>query len=225
MSFLVKEMPLNERPRERLLKYGVKSLANHELLAIILRTGSNKLSVIDLSKELLFQYQSLDKLNEATVEELKAIKGIGNAKAIEVLAAIELGKRINVPNVPTVSISSPFQSYLYLKDSMQHESQENLVCVFLNNQSEVIANKVITIGTLNHTIFNPRDILRWALKLSAAGLIIAHNHPSGNPEPSNQDLNVTKKIIQAAKLVDIIIIDHIIIGKNRYFSFLENKKL
>lgn len=225
MSFLVKEMPINERPRERLLKYGVKSLANYELLAIILRTGSLKVSVIDVAKELLFSYPSIDKLNEATVEELKNIKGIGEAKAIEILAAIELGKRINVPVESKVSINSPYQSYLFLKDSMQHESQENLVCVYLNNQSEVIDSKTVTIGTINHTIFNPRDILKWALKLSATGIIIAHNHPSGNPEPSNEDIIVTKKIIQAAKLVDIIIIDHIIIGKNRYFSFLENKNL
>lgn len=225
MSFLVKEMPYNERPRERLRKCGVSSLADHELLAIIIRVGCNNTSAIDVAKEIIFQYESLDKLNEATIEELKNIKGIGEAKAIAILAAIEFGKRISVPISSDVMLTSPLESYNYLKSTMQHLTQENLVCVFLNNKSQVISQKTITIGTINHTIFNPRDILKWALKLTAIAIIIAHNHPSGNPEPSIEDVTVTKKLIQAAKLMDILIVDHIIIGKNRYYSFLENKKL
>lgn len=225
MSYLVKEIPISERPRERLMRYGAKSLANHELLAIILRTGSFNNSVLDLAKEILIHFEDLDNLNNATIEELKQIKGIGEAKAITIIAAIELGKRVNTPISPNMIINSPVQSYNYLKDLIQHETQENLVCVFLNNQSQVITTKTITIGTLNHTIFNPRDILKWALKLSAAAIIVSHNHPSGNPTPSNEDIIVTKKLVQAARLVDVIIVDHLIIGKNRYYSFLENKKL
>jgi DNA repair protein RadC len=108
---------------------------------------------------------------------------------------------------------------------IQNESQEHLVCVYLNTQSEVIETKTISIGTVNQTIINPKDILKWALKHSATGIIVAHNHPSGNPTPSKEDIIVTRKIVEAAKIMDIIVVDHIIVGKNRYYSFLENKKL
>lgn len=225
MSFLLKEIPAEERPRERLMKYGCGALATHELLAILLRTGSKDASAVDVAKALLMQFDSLDAFNEATVEELMKVKGVGQAKAIEILAAIEFGKRISVPIAPNETIISPLQSYRYLKERLQHETREILVCIFLNRQSQVIADKTITIGTLDHTIFNPRDILKWALKLSASGIIISHNHPSGNPDPSEEDLLVTKKLIQAAKLMDVMIVDHIIIGKHKYFSFLENRKL
>lgn len=225
MSFLVKEIPASDRPRERLLKYGVRALSDHELLAIILRTGTKNLSVLDLAKRVLIEFQNLNRLNEATVTELKKIKGIGEAKAIEILAAIELGRRINLPVTPKLVLSNPYQSYSYLKEIIQNESQEHLVCVYLNTQSEAIATKTISIGTVNQTIFNPKDVLKWGLKYSATGIIIAHNHPSGNPLPSKEDFQVTRRIVEAANLMDIIVVDHIIVGKNKYYSFLENKKL
>jgi DNA repair protein RadC len=225
MSFLVREIPASERPRERLLKHGVRALSDHELLAIILRTGTKDMSVLDLAKKVLIEFQNLNRLNEATVSELKKIKGIGEAKAIEILAAIELGRRINLPASGKVILANPYQSYVYLKELIQNESQEHLVCVYLNTQSEVIETKTISIGTVNQTIINPKDILKWALKHSATGIIVAHNHPSGNPTPSKEDIIVTRKIVEAAKIMDIIVVDHIIVGKNRYYSFLENKKL
>lgn len=225
MSYLVKEIPITERPRERLIKYGPSSLANHELLAIILRTGTKNISAIDLAKNILNIYQDLDKLNEATIEELSNIRGIGITKSIELLAAIEIGKRISVPNKLKTSITSPIDSYKYLKNRMQHLNQENLIALFLNTKSEIIAEKTITVGTLNHTLFHPRDILKWALKFSAAAIIIAHNHPSGDPVPSKNDLEVTNNLIKAAKTVDLIIVDHIIIGKNCYYSMLDHKKV
>lgn len=225
MSYMVKEMPLADRPRERLLKYGAKSLANYELLAIILGTGSKNQSVLDLAKNILIHFEELNRLNEITVNELMKIKGIGEAKAISIIAAIELGKRVNEPISNNVRITTAKDAYLYLKDSLQNETQENLVCMFLNNNSEIINVKTISIGSISNTIFNPRDILKWALKYSAVAIILAHNHPSGNILPSREDIIVTKNIIQAAKYVDIVVVDHIIIGKNKYFSFLENKKI
>lgn len=221
MKYMLKEMPIDERPRERLIKYGPSSLANYELLAIIIRTGSYKKSVLDISKELLIKFHSLDQINEATVAELTQVSGIGEAKAISLLAAIELGKRINIPTNNIVVIKSPFDSYNYLKDNLQHLNQENLVALYLNSKSEVIVLRTVTIGSLNQTIFNIKDILKWALKYSAAGLIIAHNHPSGDPTPSRQDIESTHALIKAAKLMDIIIVDHIIIGKNKYCSLKE----
>lgn len=223
MKYMLKEMPIDERPRERLLKYGPSSLANYELLAIIMRTGSYNKSVLDISKELLIKFQSLDQINEATIAELTKINGIGEAKAISLLAAIELGKRINVPIKKVIAIKSSFDSYNYLKDNLQHLNQENLVALYLNSKSEVITLKTITIGTLNQTIFNIKDILKWALKYSAAGLIVAHNHPSGDPTPSRQDIESTNALVKAAKLMDIIIVDHIIIGKNKYCSLKEKQ--
>lgn len=223
MKYMLKEMPIDERPRERLLKYGPSSLANYELLAIIMRTGSYNKSVLDISKELLIKFQSLDQINEATIAELTKINGIGEAKAISLLAAIELGKRINVPIKKVIAIKSSFDSYNYLKDNLQHLNQENLVALYLNSKSEVITLKTVTIGTLNQTIFNIKDILKWALKYSAAGLIVAHNHPSGDPAPSRQDIESTYALVKAAKLMDIIIVDHIIIGKNKYCSLKEKQ--
>lgn len=221
MKYMLKEMPIEERPRERLKVFGPTALANYELLAIIIRTGSLKKSVLDLAKELLIKFKSLDKINEATITELMQISGIGEAKAISLLASIELGKRINLPVNSLITIKSPTDSYNYLKDNLQHLNQENLVALYLNSKSEVLALRTVTIGSLNQTIFNIKDILKWALKYSAAGLIVAHNHPSGDPSPSRQDIESTQALINAAKLMDVIIVDHIIIGKNRYCSFKE----
>lgn len=225
MSFMVREIPMSDRPRERLSKYGVKALANYELLAIILATGTRNESVIDLSKKILIKFEKLERLNEITISELMKIKGIGKAKAISIIAAIEFGKRVNYPSSENIKITKAQDAYLYLKDSLQHENQENLVCIFLNNNSEVISTKIITVGTITNTIFNPKDILKWALKYSAVAIVLAHNHPSGNVNPSKEDIVVTKRLVKAADLVDIVIVDHIIIGKNQYFSFLENKVL
>ncbi|HHX00463.1 MAG TPA: DNA repair protein RadC [Acholeplasmataceae bacterium] len=225
MSYMVREMPLADRPRERLVKYGATSLANYELLAIILGTGTKDKSVLDLAKKVLIEFEELNRLNEVTVNELMKIKGIGKAKAISIIAAIEFGKRVNQPINLGVRIKDSRDAYNFLKDSLQNEMQENLVCIYLNNNSEVINVKTISIGSISNTIFNPRDILKWALKYSAVAIILAHNHPSGNITPSMEDVIVTKNIIKAAKIVDILVVDHIIIGKNRFYSFLENRKL
>lgn len=225
MGYMVKEIPLADRPRERLLKYGAKSLANYEILAIILGTGSKNESVLDLAKNILINFEDLNALNEITVSELTKIRGVGKAKAISILAAIELGKRVNQPVSSNIKILGSKQAFDLLKDMLQNENQENLVCIYLNNNSELISIKTITVGSITNTVFNPKDILKWALKYSAVAIIIAHNHPSGNVMPSKEDVIVTKNIVQAAQLLDIVVIDHIIIGKNKYYSFLENKKL
>jgi len=223
MKYLFKEIPVDERPRERLVKYGAEALADYELLAIVLRTGTKDMSVLDVARELTMQFNSLSDINEATLAELESIKGIGRAKAIELLAISELGKRITKPRELKQNITSPFDTFKYLKDKMQHLTQETLVCVYLNTKSEVICDKILTIGTLDHTIFHPRDILKWGLKNSAYGFIIAHNHPSGDPSPSKMDMQMTKMIIEAAKTIGMCFIDHIIIGKNNYYSFIEKK--
>lgn len=225
MSYMLRELPLEERPRERLIKYGASSLSNYELLAILLRTGTKDCSVINLAKTILMKIENINMLNDITIEELIQIKGVGQVKAIELLAAIELGKRINNPYTLKDVIDTPKKAYLYVKEELQHLTQENLVCLYLNTKSEVIAKKTITVGTISQTIINPRDIFKWAFKYSCFAIIIIHNHPSGNPEPSHPDIIMTKKIVAAAKTVDLLLVDHIIIGKNRYYSFQENKLL
>lgn len=223
MGYMLREIPLEERPRERLIKYGASSLSNYELLAILLRTGTKERSVINVSKNILMKVENINMLNDITIEELTEIKGVGQVKATELLAAIELGRRINNPYTLNDVIDTPKKAYLYVKDDMQHLSQENLVCIYLNTKSQVISKKTISVGTISQTIINPRDIFKWAFKYSCYAIIIIHNHPSGNPEPSQPDIIMTKKIVEAAKTVDLLIVDHLIIGKNKYYSFQENK--
>lgn len=225
MNYMLRELPVEERPRERLIKYGASSLSNYELLAILLRTGTKDCSVINLAKSILMKIENINMLNDITIEELIQIKGVGQVKAIELLAAIELGKRINNPYTLNDVIDTPKKAYLYVKDELQHLTQENLVCLYLNTKSQVIAKKTITVGTISQTIINPRDIFKWAFKFSCFAIIIIHNHPSGHPEPSQPDIIMTKKILEAAKTVDLLLVDHIIIGKNKYYSFQENKIL
>jgi len=222
MKYKNKVIPIQERPRERLLKYGAKNLADYELFAIILRTGTKDISVLDVARELTIEFNDLSQINEATVTELQKIKGVGLAKAIELLAVSELGKRMNRPRQLENTITSPKDSFYFLKENMQNLNQEKLVCIYLNAKSEVITDKVLTMGTLNQTIIHPREVLKWALKHNAYGFIISHNHPSGNPNPSRADIEMTKKIAEAAKTIGIVFVDHIIVGKNQYFSFVEN---
>lgn len=224
MKYTLKEIPKEERPRERLVRYGAKALSNQELLAIILTTGTKGISVIEVANQILITFKQISRLQEVTIKELSSITGIGKAKAIILLAAIELGKRINTnSNIHTI-ITSPKVAYHYLQANMNYLNQEHLVCLYLNIKSEVIEHRTISIGTINMTVFNPKDIFKWALKLSASFVIVAHNHPSGDPTPSSNDKVMTKKITAMGKAVDIEVVDHIIIGKGRYYSFLEHRE-
>lgn len=222
MSNLLKDIPVEDRPRERLEKNGPTSLSNYELLAILLRTGYKEVSVLDLAKKVLFKIEKLQKLSEITITELTEIKGIGKAKAIEIIAAIELGKRINKPILNNTRLNNAKLVYLLVKEEMQNLSQEYFKCIYLNSKSEIIEKKLLSIGSSNITIFNPKDILKWGIKLSAAGIILVHNHPSGDPSPSKVDIEMTNEIVNASKLVDIKVVDHIVIGKGKYYSFNEN---
>lgn len=223
-TYLLKELPQSLRPRERLEEYGAENLSDCELLAIILRCGTKDLSVISLAEKILYEFESLNSLSQVTIEELCKIKGIQKVKAITILASIEFGKRvINSFQKKLGKIEKPNDAYIYLKPLMENLDHEELFCIFLNIKSEIIKIKRITIGTVNSTLFEPKDILKWALKYSSSFIIIAHNHPTGDVNPSLNDKIVTEKIISAANQIDIKLVDHIIIGKNDYYSFLENK--
>ncbi len=219
--YLIKDMPKLERPRERLLLYGAKSLSTYELLAIIFRVGYKDMSVIELAKNLMRELNSPNDLREKTVFELQKIKGIGKTKAITLLAAIELGERVLHPEKENIQISSPNDVYELLKYDMMNRKQEVLEAIFLDLKNNIIAKKRIFIGSLNQSLVHPREVFRYAVKYSAYQIILVHNHPSGDPSPSKEDLNVTEKFKEAGKILQIKILDHIIIGFNSYLSIME----
>ncbi|OHE35593.1 MAG: hypothetical protein A2013_02995, partial [Tenericutes bacterium GWE2_38_8] len=186
--YLVREMPMTERPRERLIESGASSLSNEELLAILLRTGRKDLSVLELAKNVLYHLESLEDLKRITVLELLQINGIKIAKATTVVAAIELGKRLsNLQKIEKVSVKSAFDVYHLLYQDLTHLEQEHFICLYLNTKSELIKKETIYIGTINQTLIHPREIFKHAIKLSAAAIIFAHNHPSGDSTPSKAD--------------------------------------
>ena len=219
MKYVLKEMTNMEKPREKLFYFGSSSLTDYELLAILLRTGTKDKSVIDMSIEIIKQLNSINDLQNITIEELLKFKGIGRTKAIELLATIELGKRITNYQKEKKYIRGSKDTYYYLKDKLSYLDQEHFIAIFLNHNNEIITNKTISIGTTTSTIANPKDVIKWALKYSAYAIIIAHNHPTGNVKPSSQDVSFTLELKKACEIVDLILIDHIIIGKNNYFSF------
>ncbi len=221
MKYILKEMTEMEKPREKLYYYGAESLSDYELLAILLRTGTKNKSVIDLSIEILNNIVHINELQSITIEELINIKGIGKTKAIELLATIELGKRINSYNKSIYKIKSSKDCFKYIKDKLSYQKQEHFIAIYLSVNNEVIADKIISIGTISSTLADPKDIIRWGVKFGAYAIIITHNHPSGNPYPSQQDITFTTKLTSACNLVDLKLVDHIIIGKNKYFSFKE----
>lgn len=224
MKYTIREIPKLERPRERLLQYGAEALADYELIAIVLRTGTKDETVLEVARNLTMHFQSLNDLNDTTYLELQKINGIGMAKAIELLAIVELGKRIARPNRLNQVIATSNEAYFYLRKKMENLRQENLICIYLNSRYEVIADKTISMGTLDRTVFHPRDILNWALRYNAYAMIIAHNHPSGDPKPSENDYKMTKMLIESSKTMGVLFVDHLIIGKGRYFSFTGNKQ-
>jgi len=222
--FTIKEIPENERPRERFLKYPVHSISTHELIAIILRTGSKQESVIDLSKRVLYKYENLKELSNVSIKELITIKGIGLTKAIELKAAIELGKRVQTENFDSkIKLHSPESIYLYLKDELEMKNQEHFIALFLNTKGQLLKKETLFIGSLNSSLIHPRELFKHAVLNSAASIIVCHNHPSGDPYPSNHDIDITKLLHKNSIMMDIELLDHIIIGKGRYYSFKEKK--
>lgn len=223
--YLIKEMPKSERPRERLIKYGAKSLSNEELLAILFRTGNHEQSVLDLSKSVLYQLESLEDLKSVTYESLLKTKGIKTAKATSLLAAIELGYRLaSFKRSPKIKITSPHDVYHLLVHDLSHLQQENFVVIYLNIKSEIIKKETIYIGTINQMMIHPREIFKRAIELSAAAMICVHNHPSGDSEPSRADLKATEHLKKTAMVMGIDLIDHMIIGHHEFYSIESQQK-
>ncbi|TNF09433.1 MAG: JAB domain-containing protein [Bacillota bacterium] len=223
--YIVKDMPKEERPRERLLSQGVKALSNEELLAIILRTGRKDLSVIELSKNVLYHLETLSDLKNMKAEELMLVSGIKEAKACTLIAAIELGRRLSQKVViPKKKIESVYDVYYLFAPEVAHLTQEHFMCIYLNTKSEIIKSETLFIGTVNQTLIHPREIFRQAVKISASAIIFVHNHPSGDATPSKADIKATEQLRDASLLMGIDLVDHIIIGHFECYSLKEQKK-
>lgn len=221
-SIMIKDVPREDRPRERLLKLGPGKLSNQELCAILLGSGTREESVMVLAQRLISHFEGLHLLQEATIEELTTIKGIGPAKGVLLLAAFELGKRMNQykPNDRYV-IRTPKDGADYIMEEMRGLNQEHFVVLFLNTKNQIIHRQTIFIGSLNASIVHPREIFREAVKRSAASIICAHNHPSGDPSPSQEDIHVTRRLVESGKMIGIELLDHLVIGDRKFASLKE----
>lgn len=220
--FLMQELPPQSRPRERLAEYGPQALADHELLAILIRTGSKNKNALDLALEVMTRFENLHRLKQASLEELMEIPGIGKVKAVEILAAIELGLRINrSPQIKEGKIASSKATGEMLLNEMRHLEQEHVVAIYLNTKNEIIKRETVFVGSLNTSIAHPREIFKGAVRYSAARIVLAHNHPSGNPEPSQADYAFTKRMVESGEMMGIELLDHFIIGEDSYVSLRE----
>jgi DNA repair protein RadC len=218
----IMDLPESERPREKLLKYGAETLSNGELLAIILRTGSQKENIINLSNRILKEAGGLNGLLSFSSEEFQELGGIGAAKAAQLLALGEISQRFkSFKSGEEYKISQPKDAADILMETMRHLKQECLKVIMLNTKNIVITIKDVSAGSLNSSIVHPRELFREAIRRSSASIIICHNHPSGDPSPSSEDINLTHRIKECGKLIGIELLDHIIIGDGCYVSLKE----
>ena len=221
-----KSIPDSDKPRERLIRYGVENLSNEELLAILIKTGSKRNSVKEVATNLLIDTGSISGLREIGINTLTKIDGIGLVKAIELKAAIELGRRVYMNDSNNlVYIKSSSDVYNLLKDDLFNKKQEHFYTIYLDTKQKYIDKRCLFVGTLNNSTVHPREIFKEAYLLSANKIICVHNHPSGDVSPSKQDIVLTRTIKEIGVIHGIELLDHIIIGKDNYFSFNDNNIL
>lgn len=218
-------MPLKERPRERLIEVGESNLTDKELLSIILKTGTKEKNVSDLALDILKKY-SLKELQNTSMEDLKKVKGIGEVKAIEILATIELGKRIFLRDSTKLekldSAEKIWESSKYLFYGIK---QECFYCYYFNTKQELIERKLLYMGTINQSTTHTREIFKEAYRVSASSIVCLHNHPSNDVTPSTADILFTERLMKTGSLQGIPVVDHIIVGDNSYYSFYEHKNI
>ncbi len=218
-SFTIHDLPKEERPRERLVKFGEQALSVQELLQLILGRGVAGESVVITAQKLLSQFGSLQKLAEASIEELSLVKGIGIAKATQIKAVFEIGRRLSTQITPYKSkeLTDPKKVYQLIKNKLKDYHKEHFYIIVLNSRNWSVAE--VSVGSLDASIVHPREVFSEAIKNKAASVIFVHNHPSGDPEPSEDDLETTKRLVEAGKILGIKVIDHIIITKDGFLSF------
>ncbi|MEK7271956.1 MAG: DNA repair protein RadC [Nitrospirota bacterium] len=221
----IKNWPEDERPRERLLRFGADELSTAQLLAIILRTGGRNKSALELAREILVKFNNLKEIEDASIAEFSELKGIGAAKIAQIKAAFELGKRLianekrNTSQQPCFKNSG--QVYTYYMPKFYGLKKEKFLCTLLDTKNRVFKETTVSEGTLTSSLVHPREVFRYAIKEAAASVLFVHNHPSGDPSPSRDDIDITKRLIETGKIIGINVLDHIIIGDGRYLSLME----
>lgn len=223
----IKEIPLNDRPREKMANNGAAALTDAELIAILLRTGTTEKSAIDIASEMTADGGLYKRLAGIThLHELTNIKGLGQAKAATVLAALEIGRRIaSAKPLEKIHLSCPRDAAEFLMPRLRYAIKEQFVVVLLNSKNKVVGTEVVSEGSLSNSIVHPREVFVPALLQHAAAIMVAHNHPSGEPSPSVEDRELTSMLVRSGKVLGIPLVDHIIIGDGNYYSFLENEAL
>lgn len=221
----IKEIPLNDRPREKMAANGAAVLTDAELIAILLRTGTAEKSAIDIASEMTADGGLYKRLAGITrLNELTNIKGLGQAKAATVLAALEIGRRIaSAKPIEKIHLSCPQDVADFLMPRLRYAAKEQFVVILLNNKNKVIGTEVVSEGSLSSSVVHPREVFAPAILHHAAAIMVAHNHPSGDPKPSIEDEEVTRLLLRSGKVLGIPMIDHVIIGDGNYYSFLENE--
>jgi len=220
---MIKEIPKYDRPREKMLKNGIASLSNSELLAIIIKSGTKGKSALEISNEILHSINSLKDLRELELLELTNIKGVGNVKAMEILASIELGKRIALEKINRKKLRSAFEIFSEYKNILDYPT-EHFIAIYFDTKCNVLCMKNLVSGNPNETGIKPNEIFKYAIKINAPAVVVMHNHPSGDSSPSIRDIEYTENLKVMADATNITLLDHIIVG-NYYYSFNENQKL
>jgi DNA repair protein RadC len=221
----VKDLPTDDRPREKLLLKGAHNLSDAELVAILLRTGKKGKSVLEIAREIISNEGNLAMLATRTIDSLKKVDGIGNDKAATLAAAFELSRRILSQSkwLSNRKITSPQDIAEIFIPILRDEIKEKFIVVCLNSANKIIKHETISVGNLNSSVVHPREIFKVAIDNTSASIILIHNHPSGNPDPSNEDISITKKIVESGKILDIPVFDHLIIAGETYTSFVEKR--
>jgi DNA repair protein RadC len=221
----IKEIPVDDRPREKMASKGATALTDAELVAILLRTGTAEKSALDIASELTADGGLYKRLASITrLNELMNIKGLGQAKAATVLAALEIGRRIaSAKPVEKIHLSCPQDVAEFLMPRLRYSVKEQFIVILLNGKNKVVGTEVISEGSLSSSVVHPREVYASALLHHAAAIMVAHNHPSGDPKPSDEDREITSLLAQSGKVLGIPLVDHIVIGDGTYYSFLENE--
>lgn len=221
-NVLIKNLPDNDRPRERLMNVGVKNISNEDLISIILKTGTKNKSVKELSNIVLSTYKGINNMRNIEVNTITKINGIGKVKALELIAAIELGRRVYYEKqVVNRRITNSNDIYEFFYNMLSNLKQEHFYALYLDNKKNIIDKRLLYIGTINGSIAHPREIFKNAYLMSASFIVCVHNHPSGDPNPSKEDINITLRLKECGKIMGIELLDHIIIGNNKYVSLKE----
>jgi DNA repair protein RadC len=221
-NLILRDVPNEDRPRERMMQFGADALSHAELLAILLRTGTKRESAVHLAGRVLKECGSLHHLVDMSLDQLTAIRGIGPVKAIQLRAGIELGRRLSRSTAgDKLTIRKPEDAAEYMMEELRYLQKEHFVCLFLNTKNQVISQETLSVGTLNASLVHPREVFRAAIKCSSASLICVHNHPSGDPTPSPEDIGLTRRLVEAGELIGISVLDHIVIGDRKFVSLKE----